>query len=72
MITATGVAVPDDMVAAMAQDPEAQTAFEALRHDDQLAYVNWLAKPGAQTRKERLAEVAGHVRNHKFGASVTQ
>jgi uncharacterized protein YdeI (YjbR/CyaY-like superfamily) len=66
MITSAGVAVPDDMAAVLADDSEAQTIFESLRHDDQLAYVNWLAKPGAQSRKERLAELAGHVRNHKF------
>lgn len=66
MITSTGVAVPDDMAAALAEDPEAQATFDSLRHDDQLAYVNWLAKPAAQSRKERLSELAGHVRNHKF------
>lgn len=71
MITTAGVAVPEDMVDALAQDAEAQSLFEALRHDDQLAYVNWLAKPGAQTRKERLAELASHVRNHKFRSSPT-
>ena len=66
MITDTGVAVPQDMVDALSADPEAQSVFGALRHDDQLAYVNWLAKPGAQTRAERLAEVAVHVRNAKL------
>ncbi len=66
MITTTGVAVPDDMVAALSQDEGAQSIFESLRHDDQLAYVNWLAKPAAQSRKDRLAELPVHVRNHKF------
>ena len=66
MITDSGVAVPQDMVDALGADPEAQSVFAGLRHDDQLAYVNWLAKPGASTRSERLAEVAQHVRNAKL------
>lgn len=66
MITDNGVAVPQDMEDALAADQEAQSVFAGLRHDDQLAYVNWLAKPGAQSRAERLAEIAGHVRNAKL------
>lgn len=65
MITATGIAVPEDMVAALAQDPTALSTFEALRADDQRAYVNWLAKPGASSRQDRLTELAAHVLNHK-------
>ncbi len=66
MITTTGVAVPEDMVQALSADPQAQETFASLRHDDQLAYVNWLAKPGSQSRRERLAELTVHVRNAKF------
>ncbi|SDP21662.1 Bacteriocin-protection, YdeI or OmpD-Associated [Nakamurella panacisegetis] len=65
MITATGVAVPDDMAAELSKDPATLAAFEALWPSDQLEFVNWLAKPGAQTRSERLAEISEHVRNHK-------
>jgi uncharacterized protein YdeI (YjbR/CyaY-like superfamily) len=65
MITSTGVAVPEDMAVALEKDPAALAAFEALWPSDQLEFVNWLAKPGAQTRTERLGEIAGHVRNHK-------
>ena len=68
MITDSGVAVPQDMVDALAAAPEAQAVFGGLRHDDQLAYVNWLAKPGSQTRGQRLAEVAAHVRKAKLQA----
>lgn len=71
MITDNGVAVPQDMVDALAADPEAESAFAGLRRDDQLAYVNWLAKPGAQTRSQRLAEVAAHVRHAKLQARST-
>jgi uncharacterized protein YdeI (YjbR/CyaY-like superfamily) len=65
MITTTGIAVPEDMAAALAEDPEALTAFGALWATDQLEYVHWLGKPGQQTRAQRLGEIAGHVRNHK-------
>ena len=65
MITTTGVAVPEDMATELAKDPQALAAFEALWPTDQLEYVNWLAKPGEQTRAERLREMAQHVRNHK-------
>ena len=65
MITTTGVAVPEDMAAELAKDPQALAAFEALWPSDQLEFVNWLAKPGEQTRSERLTEIATHVRNHK-------
>ena len=53
MITDTGTAVPEDMAAALSQDQEALRMFQSLRPDDQREYVNWLAKPGAQTRDER-------------------
>ena len=65
MITTTGVAVPEDMATELAKDPQALAAFEALWPTDQLEYVNWLARPGEQTRAERLREMTQHVRNHK-------
>lgn len=68
MITDSGVAVPQDMVDALAADPQAESIFAGLRHDDQLAFVNWLVRPGASTRAERLAQVAAHVRNAKTTA----
>ncbi len=72
MITTTGIAVPEDMAAALATDPGALSIFEGLRADDQREYVNWLAKPGATTRGERLAELAEHVRKHKHRASPVE
>ncbi len=72
MITTTGIAVPEDMAAALAVDPDALSTFQSLRADDQRAYVNWLAKPGSSSRKERLAELAGHVRNHKHRATPAE
>ena len=62
MITTTGVAVPDDMAAALEKDPEALRRFSALRPNDQRDFVDWLGKAGAGSRGDRLAEVAGHVR----------
>lgn len=70
MITTTGIAVPEDMAAALAADPEALAAFENLWPSDQLEYVHWLGKPGQQTRAERLAEVAEHVRKHQHRVSL--
>ena len=70
MITPTGIAVPEDMAAALAADPEAMAAFENLWPGDQLEYVHWLGKPGQQTRTQRLAEIAGHVRKHQHRVSM--
>jgi uncharacterized protein YdeI (YjbR/CyaY-like superfamily) len=70
VITSTGVAVPEDMAAQLSTDPEAMAAFEALWPSDQLQFVNWLAKPGAQTRGERLGEITAHVRQHKHRVPV--
>lgn len=65
MITATGIAVPEDMAQALAAAPDALATFNRLRPDDQRQYVDWLAKPGALSRSERLAELAEHIRHHK-------
>lgn len=70
MITTTGIAVPEDMAAALAEDPEALAVFETLWPSDQLDYVHWLGKPGQQSRAQRLAEVAGHVRSHRRRVSM--
>ena len=64
MITDAKVAVPEDMAAVLAEDPDALQAFEMLRPAEQREFVDWLAKPGKQTRQQRLAELPGHVRNH--------
>ncbi|MTD16259.1 hypothetical protein GIS00_20170 [Nakamurella sp. YIM 132087] len=65
MITTTGVAVPEDMAAALSADPEALTAFEAMRPAEQREYVDWLAQRDNRDRAQRLTELAGHVRNHR-------
>jgi uncharacterized protein YdeI (YjbR/CyaY-like superfamily) len=63
MITDKGVAVPDDMAAALESDAEALSAFQALRPDDQRVYVDWIgAAGGAGERAERLSGLGEHVR----------
>ena len=64
MIVDSGVAVPEDMAAALTADPEAWAAFRSLRPGDQLEFVRWVAKPGAD-RTERISELAAHVRNFR-------
>lgn len=65
MITDKGIAIPGDMADALERDADALGAFEALRPDDQREYVDWLSKPGTQSREQRLAELGEHVRNHR-------
>ncbi len=66
MITAKGVAVPDDMAAVLESDQEALTAFEALRPVDQRVYVSWVSgSTGAQERSDRLTGLAEHVRSYQ-------
>lgn len=69
MITKAGIAVPEDMAAALHSDAAALTAFDALRPDDQREFVNWLARPGAHSRLERLAELPARIANHKHRAA---
>ena len=66
MITARGVAVPDDMAAVLQADNAALSAFEALRPDDQRVYVDWVTKSGgAAQRVERLSGLAEHVQAYQ-------
>ena len=66
MITARGVAVPDDMAAVLQGDQSALAAFEALRPDDQRVYVDWVTKAaGQEQRSDRLAELADHVQRYQ-------
>lgn len=66
MITARGVAVPDDMAAVLQGDQPALTAFEALRPDDQRVYVDWITKAADQEqRADRLSELADHVQRYQ-------
>lgn len=62
MITDKGVAVPDDMAATLESDQEAMSAFAALRPDDQRIYVDWITKARSEDRRQRLGELADHVR----------
>ncbi len=68
MITKAGVAVPDDMATVLQHDPDAATKFAALRPGDQRKFVDWLAKPGAQSRSQRLAELGMHIQQHRAAA----
>jgi uncharacterized protein YdeI (YjbR/CyaY-like superfamily) len=66
MITDKGVAVPEDMAAALAADQGALDAFQALRPDDQRVYVQWVgAGHGAGGRKERLDGLGEHVKAYQ-------
>lgn len=66
MITARGVAVPDDMAGALHADQAALTAFEALRPDDQRVYVDWVTKSGStDQRSARLSDLAEHVQRYQ-------
>jgi len=66
MITARGVAVPDDMAAVLQADDAALAAFEALRPDDQRVYVDWVTKSGGkEQRSERLNGLTEHVRAYQ-------
>ena len=63
MITAKGVAVPEDMANVLRSDEASLTAFEALRPDDQRVYVEWIkAAGGSSERSERLSGLGEHVR----------
>jgi uncharacterized protein YdeI (YjbR/CyaY-like superfamily) len=70
MITSAGVAVPEDMASALDADSTVAQAFAALRPGEQREFVQWLDKPGAQTRDQRLAELAQHVRNFRPRAAA--
>jgi uncharacterized protein YdeI (YjbR/CyaY-like superfamily) len=72
MITTAGIAVPEDMATVLAENPKALSTFESLGSADQREYVNWLAKPGALTRAERLGQMADHVLQHKHRASPVE
>lgn len=63
MITDTGVAVPEDMAAALEADQEALEVFRGLRPGDQREFVTWLGRHGTTSRADRLAEITGRIRN---------
>ena len=66
MITAQGVAVPEDMAQALSADADGVSAFEALRPDDQRVYVDWITKAaGKDQRAERLQGLTDHVRAYQ-------
>ena len=66
MITTKGVAVPDDMAAALESDQGALNAFQSLRPDDQRVYVEWIgAGHGADGRQARLAGLGEHVKAYQ-------
>lgn len=62
MITDQGVAVPEDMAAALQAEPSAMTAFAAMRPTRQREFVDWVGKSvDSDARAERLAELSRHV-----------
>lgn len=57
------VAVPEDLAAALAEDPEAQARFTALAYSHQKAYVAWVTEAKReQTRIDRIAKTVVAVR----------
>ncbi len=71
MITEQGVAVPEDMAAALRADPAALESFERLRPSGQREFVDWLGRSGGLDRRQRLSEVAAHVRQFDTARSVS-
>ena len=66
MITDKGVAVPDDMAAALEDDAEALQAFGRLQSSDQRVYVDWVrASTSSAERVERLTGLGDHVRAYQ-------
>lgn len=66
MITDKGVAVPDDMAAALEDDAEALKAFGLLQSSDQRVYVDWVrASTDSAERVERLTGLGDHVRAYE-------
>ena len=66
MITDKGVAVPDDMAAALEDDAEALKAFGLLQGSDQRVYVDWVrASTSSTERVERLTGLGDHVRAYQ-------
>lgn len=60
------VAVPDDLAAALASDPAAATAFEALPYTARKEFATWVSNAkGAATRSRRLDETLRLLREGK-------
>jgi hypothetical protein len=57
------VEVPDDLAAALAADPAARTAFDALAYSHRKEYVRWVTEAKReQTRADRVAKTVEKVR----------
>ena len=56
------------MAKALEADPQAANEFAAMRPGDQRKFVDWLGKPGQQSRSERLAELVDHIHQHVHSA----
>ena len=57
------VELPDDLVAALAADPAAQTAFEGLAFTHRKEFVRWVAEARRpETRERRLEQTVQMVR----------
>jgi Bacteriocin-protection, YdeI or OmpD-Associated/Domain of unknown function (DUF1905) len=53
------VAVPDDLAATLADDPDAQAFFDGLSYSRQHAYVSWIEDAKrSETRQERVRRTA--------------
>ncbi|MBL8931429.1 MAG: DUF1905 domain-containing protein [Kineosporiaceae bacterium] len=58
------VEVPPDLEAALAADPEAAVAFEALAYSHRKEYVRWVSEAKReQTRADRIAQTVDRVRS---------
>lgn len=60
------VAVPDDLVAALAGEAEARTYFDGLSYTHRKAYVTWIEEAKkAETRDARVAKAVEMLREKK-------
>ena len=61
--TSRTVELPDDLVAALAADPDAHAAFEALALSHRKEYVRWVTEAKReQTRSDRIVKTVERVR----------
>lgn len=54
------IAVPDDLIAALEENPEAQAAFDAFAPSHRWEYLDWIASAKRpETRAKRIGEAIG-------------
>jgi bifunctional DNA-binding transcriptional regulator/antitoxin component of YhaV-PrlF toxin-antitoxin module len=62
----TPVAVPDDLQAALAAEPDAHAFFDGLTASQKRGYTEWIEQAKkAETRRSRLEQTLGALREHR-------